>query len=82
MKAGIRTVGVVGGDRMGAGIAAVCARAGLDTVVCEAGATAARAARERVAVPLHPTPAALADGAGGTARPKTGRGFLTYDRDC
>ncbi|MFD6555963.1 3-hydroxybutyryl-CoA dehydrogenase [Streptomyces sp. NPDC058398] len=45
-------VGVVGGGRMGAGIAEVCARAGVDTVVCEADATAARAARERVAASL------------------------------
>ncbi len=53
MSAGIRRVGVVGGGQMGAGIAEVCARAGLDTVVCEADATAARAARERVAVSLE-----------------------------
>ncbi|MFB6806933.1 3-hydroxybutyryl-CoA dehydrogenase [Streptomyces sp. NPDC056387] len=53
MSAGIRRVGVVGGGQTGAGIAEVCARAGLDTVVCEAGATAARAARERVAVSLE-----------------------------
>lgn len=46
----IRRVGVIGGGQMGAGIAEVCARAGLDTVVCEADATAARTARERVAV--------------------------------
>ncbi|MCX5001343.1 3-hydroxybutyryl-CoA dehydrogenase [Streptomyces sp. NBC_00638] len=52
MSAGIRRVGVVGGGQMGAGIAEVCARAGLDTVVCEADATAARAARERVAASL------------------------------
>ncbi|WP_284574660.1 3-hydroxybutyryl-CoA dehydrogenase [Streptomyces sp. 2P-4] len=51
--AAIRRVGVVGGGQMGAGIAEVCARAGLDTVVCEADATAARAARERVAVSLE-----------------------------
>ncbi|MFD9031935.1 3-hydroxybutyryl-CoA dehydrogenase [Streptomyces sp. NPDC059567] len=48
----IRRVGIVGGGQMGAGIAEVCARAGLDTVVCEADAEAARAARERVAVSL------------------------------
>ncbi|MFE2298643.1 3-hydroxybutyryl-CoA dehydrogenase [Streptomyces sp. NPDC059445] len=53
MSAGFRRVGVVGGGRMGAGIAEVCARAGLDTVVCEADATAARAARERVATSLE-----------------------------
>ncbi|MFJ3913492.1 3-hydroxybutyryl-CoA dehydrogenase [Streptomyces vinaceus] len=53
MSSSIRRIGVVGGGRMGAGIAEVCARAGLDTVVCEADATAARAARERVAVSLE-----------------------------
>ncbi|MFE6844847.1 3-hydroxybutyryl-CoA dehydrogenase [Streptomyces sp. NPDC057686] len=52
-SSGIRRIGVVGGGQMGAGIAEVCARAGLDTVVCEADATAARAARERVAVSLE-----------------------------
>ncbi|MFK0046242.1 3-hydroxybutyryl-CoA dehydrogenase [Streptomyces sp. NPDC090741] len=49
----IRRVGVVGGGRMGAGIAEVCARAGLDTVVAEVDATAARAAGQRVAVSLE-----------------------------
>ncbi|WP_328923898.1 3-hydroxybutyryl-CoA dehydrogenase [Streptomyces sp. NBC_00190] len=49
----VRRVGVVGGGQMGAGIAEVCARAGLDTVVCEADAAAARAARERVAMSLE-----------------------------
>ncbi|MGW6024124.1 3-hydroxybutyryl-CoA dehydrogenase [Streptomyces sp. NPDC055099] len=53
MTAAIRRVGVVGGGQMGAGIAEVCARAGLDTVVCETDALAARAARERVAVSLE-----------------------------
>ncbi|MCP3818521.1 3-hydroxybutyryl-CoA dehydrogenase [Streptomyces sp. A3M-1-3] len=53
MKRSITRVGVVGGGQMGAGIAEVCARAGLDTVVCEADATAARGARERVAVSLE-----------------------------
>ncbi|MCF2128287.1 3-hydroxybutyryl-CoA dehydrogenase [Strepomyces sp. STD 3.1] len=52
MSAGIRRVGVVGGGQMGAGIAEVCARAGLDTVVCEADALAARTARDRVAASL------------------------------
>ncbi|MCX5192813.1 3-hydroxybutyryl-CoA dehydrogenase [Streptomyces sp. NBC_00249] len=52
-SARIRRVGVVGGGQMGAGIAEVCARAGLDTVVAEADATAARAARDRVAVSLE-----------------------------
>ncbi|MBG0851581.1 3-hydroxybutyryl-CoA dehydrogenase [Streptomyces spinoverrucosus] len=49
MSAAIGRVGVVGGGQMGAGIAEVCARAGLDTVVCEADAIAARAARDRIA---------------------------------
>ncbi|MCP9206759.1 3-hydroxybutyryl-CoA dehydrogenase [Streptomyces cucumeris] len=52
MSGDIRRVGVVGGGQMGAGIAEVCARAGLDTVVCEADATAAHAARERVTASL------------------------------
>ncbi|MET9414330.1 3-hydroxybutyryl-CoA dehydrogenase [Streptomyces klenkii] len=53
MSASIQRVGVVGGGRMGAGIAEVCARAGLGTVVCEADATAARAARDRVTASLE-----------------------------
>lgn len=53
MNGSLTRVGVVGGGQMGAGIAEVCARAGLDTVVCEADATAARGARERVAMSLE-----------------------------
>ncbi|WP_215450412.1 3-hydroxybutyryl-CoA dehydrogenase [Streptomyces sp. ATCC 21386] len=53
MSAAIGRVGVVGGGQMGAGIAEVCARAGLDTVVCEADAIAARAARDRIAGSLE-----------------------------
>ncbi|KWT59032.1 3-hydroxybutyryl-CoA dehydrogenase [Streptomyces albus subsp. albus] len=52
MSPDIRRVGVVGGGQMGAGIAEVCARAGLDTVVCEVDAVAARAARDRAAASL------------------------------
>jgi 3-hydroxybutyryl-CoA dehydrogenase len=52
MSAAIARVGVVGCGQMGAGIAEVCARAGLHTVVCEADATAARAARDRVTASL------------------------------
>ncbi|WP_411127923.1 3-hydroxybutyryl-CoA dehydrogenase [Streptomyces sp. x-19] len=52
MSAVIERVGVVGGGQMGAGIAEVCARAGLDTVVCEANATAARTARDRISASL------------------------------
>ncbi|MFF8563443.1 3-hydroxybutyryl-CoA dehydrogenase [Streptomyces albidoflavus] len=52
MTGEVRRVGVVGGGQMGAGIAEVCARAGLDTVLCEVDALAARAARDRVASSL------------------------------
>ncbi|MYW46564.1 3-hydroxybutyryl-CoA dehydrogenase, partial [Streptomyces sp. SID161] len=52
MSGDIRRIGVVGGGQMGAGVAEVCARAGLDTVVCEVDAVAARAARDRVAASL------------------------------
>ncbi|MFE5870140.1 3-hydroxybutyryl-CoA dehydrogenase [Streptomyces roseifaciens] len=52
MNASLRRIGVVGGGQMGAGIAEVCARAGFATVVCEADATAAHAARERVTASL------------------------------
>ncbi|MFC8700864.1 3-hydroxybutyryl-CoA dehydrogenase [Streptomyces anulatus] len=51
--AGIRRVGIVGGGQMGSGIAEVCARAGLDTLLCEATRPAATAARERIAVSLE-----------------------------
>lgn len=50
--ADIRRVGVVGCGPMGAGIAEVCARAGLDVVVHEAGAGAAQAGRARLAASL------------------------------
>ncbi|MCC8479620.1 3-hydroxyacyl-CoA dehydrogenase NAD-binding domain-containing protein [Streptomyces globisporus] len=53
MTAATARVGVVGGGQMGAGIAEVCARAGLDTIVCEADRAAADRARERVAVSLE-----------------------------
>ncbi|MFF9579440.1 3-hydroxybutyryl-CoA dehydrogenase [Streptomyces rubiginosohelvolus] len=53
MSPAIARVGVVGGGQMGAGIAEVCARAGLDTIVCEADRAAADRARERVAVSLE-----------------------------
>ncbi|MFI5663674.1 3-hydroxybutyryl-CoA dehydrogenase [Streptomyces sp. NPDC051684] len=52
MTGAIRRVGVVGAGQMGAGIAQVCARAGLDTLVCEADALAARDARDRVTTSL------------------------------
>ncbi|MFF9641181.1 3-hydroxybutyryl-CoA dehydrogenase [Kitasatospora aureofaciens] len=49
----IRRVAVVGAGQMGSGIAEVFARAGLDTVVCEAGPDALRAARGRIDRSLH-----------------------------
>lgn len=49
MTIDVTRVGVVGGGQMGAGIAEVCARAGLDTIVCEADATAVGRTRDRVA---------------------------------
>ncbi|MFG3367550.1 3-hydroxybutyryl-CoA dehydrogenase [Streptomyces sp. NPDC048156] len=52
MTAAVQRVGVVGGGQMGAGIAEVCARAGLDTIVCEADATAVQGTRERITTSL------------------------------
>ncbi|MFG3224679.1 3-hydroxybutyryl-CoA dehydrogenase [Kitasatospora sp. NPDC048194] len=49
----IRRVAVVGAGLMGSGIAEVLARAGLDTVVCEHGRDALRAARARIDRSLH-----------------------------
>ncbi|MFE3499519.1 3-hydroxybutyryl-CoA dehydrogenase [Kitasatospora sp. NPDC059160] len=49
----IRRVAVVGAGQMGAGIAEVFARAGLDTVVCEKDRAALRAARGRIDRSLH-----------------------------
>ncbi|WP_189914151.1 3-hydroxybutyryl-CoA dehydrogenase [Kitasatospora xanthocidica] len=49
----IRRVAVVGAGLMGSGIAEVFACAGLDTVVCENGRDALRAARARIDCSLH-----------------------------
>ncbi|MEU3568094.1 3-hydroxybutyryl-CoA dehydrogenase [Kitasatospora sp. NPDC036755] len=49
----IRRVAVVGAGQMGSGIAEVFARAGLDTIVCENGSAALRAARSRIDRSLH-----------------------------
>lgn len=49
----IHRVGVVGCGLMGAGIAEVCARAGLDVVVHEVNADAAKAGRSRIAASLE-----------------------------
>ena len=44
----ISKVGVIGGGTMGSGIAEVCAKSGLDTIVVEADAGAAEAAQSRI----------------------------------
>ncbi len=44
----ITKVAVIGGGTMGSGIAEVCAKAGLDTIVMEAEAAAAEAAQQRI----------------------------------
>ncbi|WP_394619011.1 3-hydroxybutyryl-CoA dehydrogenase [Lentzea sp. JNUCC 0626] len=49
----IARVGVVGAGQMGAGIAEVCARAGLDVLVCEEHQLAADSGRERVLASLN-----------------------------
>ncbi|MFJ6381346.1 3-hydroxybutyryl-CoA dehydrogenase [Kitasatospora sp. NPDC092039] len=49
----IRRVAVVGAGQMGSGIAEVFARAGLDTIVCDSGPAALRAARSRIDRSLH-----------------------------
>ncbi|MCM2430776.1 3-hydroxybutyryl-CoA dehydrogenase [Streptomyces sp. RKAG337] len=51
--ADIARVGIVGCGLMGSGIAEVCARAGIDVVVAETGAAAARAGRDRIARSLE-----------------------------
>ena len=48
----MRRVGVVGCGLMGAGIAEVCARAGLDVVVHEVNEDAAKAGRSRISASL------------------------------
>jgi 3-hydroxybutyryl-CoA dehydrogenase len=50
---GFNRVGVVGGGLMGAGIAEVCARAGLDTIVVEANDEAALRAEKRLQTSLE-----------------------------
>lgn len=52
MSTDIRRVGIVGCGLMGAGIAEICARAGLDVVVHEVNADAAEAGRARIAASL------------------------------
>src|SRR5262249_39542084 len=51
-EVGIDRVGVVGAGLMGSGIAEVCARAGVDVIVCEADVKAAETGRQRVETSL------------------------------
>jgi len=51
-NAAIDRVAIVGGGVMGSGIAEVCARNGLETIVIEAGAKAVTKAKERIKVSL------------------------------
>ncbi|MBN9748520.1 3-hydroxybutyryl-CoA dehydrogenase [Amycolatopsis sp. A1MSW2902] len=52
MSIEIARVAVVGAGQMGAGIAEVCARAGLDVLVCERDAASAEAGRARILASL------------------------------
>ncbi|MFI1051980.1 3-hydroxybutyryl-CoA dehydrogenase [Streptomyces griseoruber] len=49
----IRRVGVVGAGLMGSGIAEVCARAGMDVLMCETGPEALKAGRDRISASLE-----------------------------
>src|SRR3954464_15272968 len=49
----VQRVGVVGGGLMGAGIAEVCARAGLDVVVYDVDASCVEAGRRRIDTSLR-----------------------------
>jgi 3-hydroxybutyryl-CoA dehydrogenase len=48
----VSRIGVVGSGLMGSGIAEVCARSGLDVVVCEINAEALEAGKDRISVSL------------------------------
>jgi 3-hydroxybutyryl-CoA dehydrogenase len=48
----IESVGVVGAGQMGAGIAEICARAGVEVLVCEADDARVAAARDRITASL------------------------------
>lgn len=48
----LERIGVVGGGQMGSGIAEVCARSGLDVIVCEVSADDAARAKQRIEASL------------------------------
>ncbi|MEU4089900.1 3-hydroxyacyl-CoA dehydrogenase family protein [Streptomyces aureus] len=76
MNGGIARVGVVGGGRTGAGIAEVCARAGMDTV-----ASIAEPLYAGFREPLHaPSPLLRRVVRAGLLGRRTGRGFHRYDQ--
>ena len=53
MSEGIERVGVVGAGLMGAGIAEVCAKAGVNVTVCDVNAAAVEAGRSRIETSLE-----------------------------
>jgi len=74
----IKKVAVIGGGTMGSGIAEVCAKAGLDTVVMEAEPAAAEAAQKRIDGSLDK---AVAKGRLEEKDRETAAGLLTYTTD-
>ncbi|KUM84124.1 hypothetical protein AQI94_32850 [Streptomyces pseudovenezuelae] len=77
---GIRRVGVVAGGQTGAGIAEVCARAGLDTVAGEVDAIA-DSLYDECREPLYAPPPLQRMVEAGLLGRKTGRGFHIHDQD-
>ena len=74
----INKVAVIGGGTMGSGIAEVCAKAGLDTIVMEAEPAAAEAAQKRIGSSLDK---AVAKGRLEEKDRETAAGLLTYTTD-
>ena len=74
----INKVAIIGGGTMGSGIAEVCAKAGLDTIVMEAEPAAAEAAQKRIGSSLDK---AVAKGRLEEKDRETAAGLLTYTTD-